>query len=244
MLSRNLLLIGIIVGCMLLVLYSSYYGTIMSKRMTEGFATESWPVIIHFVKGKVESGSEFAEINDTTNDIQRYSTLFGELYQYVSNSENANVYGKIEIKDTSILQLRENNKSELLTFQNNVNLEKHHGKQPYTDYIDNYSNNSDVFNIFVFPVISDGNLFFSEPNTEYRNDRNYYVGKYKYNANGNPKFQELSSLSNVLKIILKKIAQKPGVMVEEDSGTGTGTGGTGTGGSGTGTGGSGTGTGG
>ena len=47
--SRNVCLIGFIVGCMLLILYSSYRGTIMTKLLTEGFsepATEYTPFAV------------------------------------------------------------------------------------------------------------------------------------------------------------------------------------------------------
>ena len=47
--SRNVCLIGFIVGCMLLILYSSYRGTIMTILLTEGFsepATEYTPFAV------------------------------------------------------------------------------------------------------------------------------------------------------------------------------------------------------
>ena len=204
---RNLLLIGFIVGCMLLILYSSYYGTMLTKLYTEGFSTVSYPVHVHFAIGKVSSDDNFAELKDDPTEMTQ---IISGLYNYVGDSANTEVNGKIEIKDTNTTSLRDDKKSELLTFQTSGSYD--HDLQQYKEYV-NLTTDPNVYNIFIFPVLSAGNVYFSFPN-ENRNDRNYYVATHTYNE-FSKQFTNMNNLPALLEHTLKEIAKTEGVVVPE-----------------------------
>lgn len=64
---RNLLIVGFIVGCMLLLLYMTYYGNTITKLYTEGFTTSEsgYPLILYFATQSTE-GTDTANSNTIT----------------------------------------------------------------------------------------------------------------------------------------------------------------------------------
>ena len=64
---RNLLIVGFIVGCMLLLLYMTYYGNTITKLYTEGFTTSDtgYPLILYFATQSTE-GTNAANSNTIT----------------------------------------------------------------------------------------------------------------------------------------------------------------------------------
>jgi len=211
MLSRNLLLIGIIVGCMLLVLYSSYYGTIMSKRMTEGFSTMGFPIHLYFVDDEFVYNGETIYSGDGQDANERYRNL-GLLKQKLE--ENSNV----KVNMFTIGWKDDQNPTQMINTVTNQNDSGYNFKQHLDFQAIEHETNKDVYHIYVLPVLGGkGNKY-----TIQDQGTNIYYGNYYMNSQ-NQLTKSTITIESIVTYMLGNYSEKPLTNNDNNDNTNTNT---------------------
>ena len=166
---RNLLIVGFIVGCMLLLLYMTYYGNTITKLYTEGFTTSDtgYPVVLYFVtqspgginsadyKTVTQYNGQDVHLFEGITETSAITTEKNRIEGLLNDIEGVEV---LEILDASIDSdyIMENlsddiqGKLTLNAIKNIVNL---------SEPMHVNSLNQNVFHIFVFPFIGKNHFF-------------------------------------------------------------------------------------
>ena len=171
MTTRNICLIGFIIGCMLLVWYMTFYGSVLMKHLTEGFETETgYPVNLYVVRRADDPTIDELNTQKVVYDLE--STGFHVRSQrfVVDTNVNINVNQKL-------LEIDESEKATVDTYESLLVLTNSTLQEALSE---------DVYHLFVWPSFIGSNIatsFIQNKNGE-NVSRRIHVGQ-QFRSGGN-----------------------------------------------------------
>lgn len=143
MTTRNICLIGFIIGCMLLVWYMTFYGSVLMKHLTEGFETETgYPVNLYVVRRADDPTIDELNTQKVVDDLE--STGFHVRSQRFVVDTNANIN-----VNEKLLEIDENEKATVETYENLLELTNPTLQRALSE---------DVYHLFVWPSFIGSNI--------------------------------------------------------------------------------------
>ena len=143
MTTRNICLIGFIIGCMLLVWYMTFYGSVLMKHLTEGFETETgYPVNLYVVRRADDPTIDELNTQNVVDDLESTGFYVRSQRFVVDTNANINVNEKL-------LEIDENEKATVETYENLLELTNPTLQRALSE---------DVYHLFVWPSFIGSNI--------------------------------------------------------------------------------------